>query len=112
MLSYAVQNVYKKISGHFWSMLLFAGELSAVTVMAMWWFQDDAIDADEKDDNEDKDYIDGDDDDDDDDKGEKYGNAEKMTIMPGQLSLLCGLSWVVMRLSPVTTVTTMWWKRW
>ena len=44
---------------------------------------------------------------DDDDKGEKYGDAKKMTMMARQLSLLCGLRGVVMRLSPVTTVTTM-----
>ena len=62
-----MQNFYKRISGHFWSMLLFPGELSAVTVMAMWWFQDDAIAADEKYGNEHKHYIDGDDN----DKGEK-----------------------------------------
>ena len=57
-----MQNFYKRISGHFWSMLLFPGELSTVTVMAMWWFQDDAIEAEEH-----KHYIDGDDN----DKGEK-----------------------------------------
>ena len=60
-----MQNFYKRISGHIWSMLLFPGELSAVTVLAMWLFQDDAIEADEKD--EHKHYIDGDDN----DKGEK-----------------------------------------
>ena len=68
-------------------MLLFPGELLAVTVLAMWWFQDDAIEADEKYGNEDTDFIDGEND----DKGEKYGDAKKMTMIARQLSLLCGL---------------------